>query len=472
MSKKDDILNLVERYKQMLKFGVSAYFDADEYDQLSEYFEGLEATDTAKEIVTLGLKIHPNNEYLMLRYAKFLVYDSLYVDAIDYLNSHFTSYEFEVYLLKIECFLNLSLYAEAYELTVEVLKDKETEMSIILSELGFLYAESEYYDEAILYLEKSLEYDSENNDVLSDLVYVYENKNDYISAIKSCNLWLDIDPYSAEAWMTLGRLYSVTEEFEKAIDAFDFVSTIEGEDLILLKLKAHCLVLAGRVNEAIDILIACIALAPDEEFLYMSLADCYFDNADYNQVLNIIDKYEGLNEETPVSLAKKAYAFLFLEDIDKAKELISKALSNDDNSYEVNMIGGEIYTKLNLLNEAKACYEKILELRDEDSSILFKLTSIYVQQNEIPKAILLLEKLLEIEPSSSTSRKLALLYLESGDKNRFESCLKSFENDELIAFHAMFYPNENVDSILTREKLLKDLMNAYDSRSLYKGLRN
>lgn len=470
MSEKD-ITHLVIKYKHMLQSGVNAYFDADEYDQLAEYYEGLEDIDTAKDIVNIGLKIHPNNEYLMLRYAKFLIYDSLYVDALDYLTLHFRSYDFEVYLLKIECFLNLNLYAEAYDLTVEVLKDSETEMNIVLSELGFLYVEAEYYDEAILYLEKSLEYDPENKDVLSDLVYAYEAKNDFPNAIKCSNLWLDLDPYSTEAWMTLGRLYSINEDFEKAIDAFDFVATIEGEDLTLLKLKAHCMILSGRVNEAIEVLLTCIELSPVEEFLYMSLADCYMDTSEYNKVIDIVQQFETLSTTTPTSLAKKAYAYFCLENTDEALKLMSEALKRDDSSYEVNMIGGELYLKANLLENAKICFEKVLEQRDDDSNISLKLTSIYVLLDKIPEAISLLEKLIKVESSTSANEKLALLYLESGNKKSFESHIQSFDMITLTSLYSMFFPNEKTESY-TREILIDKLMKAYDLRSLYKGLNH
>lgn len=468
-----DITNLLERYKQMLVSGKSMYFDADEYDDLAEYYEQLDDIEAARDVVDMGLKIHPNNEYLMQRYAKFLMYDSQYIAALNYLNSNFTSYDFEQYLLKIECLLNLGLYAEAYELTAEVLTDKETDIDVVLSELGFLYLESEYYDEAILYFEKSLEYNAENKDVLSDLVYTYESKNNFESAIRVCNLLLDVDPYSAEAWMMLGRLYSLTGDFEKAIDAFDFVSTIDGDDLNLLKLKAHCLVLAGRINEAIEVLLSCIALSLEEEYLYISLVDCYLSLEDYSKVLEVIGQSENLIGQTSISLAKKGYTYCLLGDVEKSISYINQALAKDDVSPEINIIAGELFSRLDMFAEARAAYEEVLTLRDDDVEVMGKLVSICVNQNNITDAIAFQNKILEMAPTTPNYEKLALLYLENGDRSSFELCVNSFDEASLISLFSIFYSEELVDfANVSREYLLNRLIEAYECRLLYKNMKH
>ena len=138
MRKKENS-NVLERYEQMLISGKNVYFDADEYDELADYYDKSDDIETAKEIVKLGLSIHPNNESLMIRHVRFLTYDANYSSALHYLNSHFNGYDFEQYLLKIECLLQLGLYAEAHSLTVEVLQDEDTDIDLILSELGFIY---------------------------------------------------------------------------------------------------------------------------------------------------------------------------------------------------------------------------------------------------------------------------------------------------------------------------------------------
>ncbi len=466
-----DITELLSRYEQMLLTGKSMYFDADEYDDLAEYYDELDDIETAREIVALGLSIHPDNEALMLRFGKYLVYDAKYTTALHYLNSRFSGYDFDLYLLKIECLLHLDLYAEAYELTAEVLKDEDTDLDVILSELGFLYVGAEYYDEAILYFEKSLEYDPTNMEVLNDLAYAYEVKSDFNSAIIVCNQILDADPYSIDNWIMLGKLYSLDGDFEKAIDAFDFALALDDTNISILKLKAHCLLLSERSEEAVKMLKECIDMSPEESFLYFSLAECYMSLEQYKDALKALWAYEGLVGETPESMANKSHAYLLLEQIDESVELIDKALKADSDSYDVNMIAGEVYLKLNILAGAEIFFKKALVL-DEDSAdeVLEKLVAVYLRKDELLNAIECQEKLFEITESPESHEKLALLYMENGDKDNFDAAIESFDDESLFSVFSVFYPNDVLE-IPSRQSMLLRLNEAYECRLLYKNIK-
>lgn len=466
-----NIIDLLSRYEQMLVTGKSIYFDADEYDDLAEYYDKLDDIEAARGIVDMGLSIHPDNESLMLRFGKYLVYDAKYTTALHYLNSRFSSYDFELYLLKIECLLHLDLYAEAYELTAEILRDEDTDLDVILSELGFLYVGAEYYDEAILYFEKSLEYDPANIEVLNDLAYAYEVKADFASAIIVCNQILDADPYSIDSWIMLGKLYSLEEDFEKAIDAFDFALALDETNMLVLKLKAHCLLLSERSEEAVAMLKECISMSPDESHLYLSLAECYMSLEQYGEVLKALLEYENLVGETPESMAKKAHVYLLQGKIDESVEFIDKALNADSDSFDVNMIAGEVYLKLNIPSGAEIFYKKALSLNEDNAEeVLEKLVSVYLRKDEIQNAIECQERLFDITESAQAQEKLALLYMENGDKENFQATIESFDDESLFSIFSVFYPNDILD-IPSRESILRRLNEAYECRLLYKNIK-
>lgn len=469
-----DISDLIARYEQMLVSGKSVYFDADEYDELAEYYDKLDDLDSARDIVVQGLRIHPENERLMLKSARFMIYDGKYTEALYFLNTHFGTYDFEMYLMKIECLLNMGLYAEAYQLTSEVLNDDETELDIILSELGFLYLEAEYYDEAILYLEKSLEYDSSNREVLDDLAYGYEAKGDFESAIRICNKILDLDPYSLEGWLMLGKLHSLNGGYENAIDAFDFALTLDDRDLTALKLKAHCLVLSGRTEDAVEVLKQCLELYPEDDSIYLSLADSYMELELYDDMLVYIEAYEKYAGENTESVAKKAYAYLLKGDLEQARMFIDQILSTNPESFEANMIAGELNYRLDNMSEAETFYLKALSIHQSDTEdVLEKLVSVNVKQGNLVKAIDWQKRILGIDSSALALRRLALLYLEKGDKENYRMTLDSFSDEELESFYVLFYQDEDVEQIPEdrRSYLLNRLYEAFDCRLLYKNMK-
>lgn len=140
----------------MLVSGKSVYFDASEYDELAEYYDSLDDYETANEIVEIGLTIHPANEQLMLKHARFLTYDAKYEEALAYINMHLSSADdTELYLLKIECTLQLGNSAEALNIANKLLSDTESDLDEVLAELGFVYLDAEDYTTAILFLQKA-----------------------------------------------------------------------------------------------------------------------------------------------------------------------------------------------------------------------------------------------------------------------------------------------------------------------------
>lgn len=468
-----DITDLLDRYDRMLKSGKNTYFDADEYDELADYYDKLDDIETAKKIVDLGLKMHPENELLMLRYARILVYDSRYEEALRYMDLHFTAYDFDLFLLKIECYLQSGHYAEAYNLTEEVLNDDETDPDVALSELGFLYVEAEYFDEAILYFEKSLEFDPDNIDVLGDLAYAYEGTGDFEKAVKTCERILDLDPYSMEAWLMLGKLHSLKEDYGKAIDAFDFALTLEEDNVNILKLKTHCLILSDRIEEALEILKQCMTLLPDDDSTYLTCIDCYMNLEQYDSMLEVIAAYESQFGVTADSLTKRAFAFLLKGNIEVSEELINQALVLAPESSEANIVAGDLNFRLDRLELSEEYYQKALSLRGGESEDIFeKLVMIYIHTGDFSRAVKYQKKLTETNNSEISQKKLALLYLESGDKNMFKLYVNSFSDDVLLSFLQMFYPDEQINlSVIERSYVMKRLDDIFEYRLLYKNIK-
>lgn len=470
---KKDLIELLGRYENMLSVGQNLYFDADEYESIAEYYEYSDELNKAIEVIETGLKIHPNNELLLLKKARYLIYSAHYIDAFEYINNHFNSYDYDLFLLKIECCLHLGLYAEAYELSEKILEDNEIEMEISLSELGFIYLESNYIDEGILYLEKSLEYNPNNKDVLSDLAYAYESKNDLEKVISLTNMLLDLEPYNSDHWLLLGKVYTQSNNYEKAIDAFDFVATIEGEEVSFLKLKAHCLVQVDRIEEAITLLLECIESTPFDEYLYISLIDCYLHIERYNDVIDLVSKYEKeLDEDNPVLSAKKAYAHSMTEDMTQALITISKAIEIDHTIYEVNTIAIDIYIKLNMYASALQACQRILTEKNDDIDILEKAVSLSVQIENLDLAIAYQKQIISLDNSSEKMHKLALLYLEISNNSEFNKCINSFDDETLESFFFLFYEKEIFSkTLLTADFMKSYLQEAYNCRLLYKTIK-
>ena len=466
-----DISGLLKRYGQMLESGKSIYFDAEEFDELAEYYDMLDDIDTAKKIVEDGLKIHPGNQSLLIKSAKFIVYSGEYKQALEYLNRTFSEYDFDLYLLKIECLLHLDSYDEANLLTQQILDDEEMEEDIIFSELGFLYAEADYYDDAIQFFEQSLAHKPANMEVLTDLSYSYEMCNNFSKAVEITNRILDIDPYSYESWVNLGKLYSLQDEYEKAVDAFDFALTIDDSDIDVFKLKAHCLSLCGRVEEAVTVFNECIEQNPEDESVYYSLSECYFSLEQYNEMLYCLDKYEDIHGQTAEVFAKKALAYMQREEMELVHSSLDSGMSINPESEDLNIVAGEFYFRLGEFSKGEFFFLKAYDKTKNNETMLDRLSLISISNNDVSKAIEYTERLIFFNSSSMVKTRLALLYFEADDKQKFNLYLDSFDDEELRALVKLFFSEEEFDiSSITRNVLINKLNEARECRQLFKNI--
>ena len=229
--------------------------------------------------------------------------------------------------------------------------------------------------------------------------------------------------------------------------------------------------MSERSEEAVVMLKECISMSPDESLLYLSLSECYMSLEQYSDVLKTLVAYEELVGETPESMAKKAHVYLLQGKIDESVEFIDKALNADSDSFDVNMIAGEVYLRLNIPSGAEIFYKKALSLNEDNAEeVLEKLVSVYLRKDEILNAIECQERLLEVTESAQAQEKLALLYMESGDKESFHAIIESFDDESLFSIFLVFYPNDILD-IPSRESMLLRLDEAYECRLLYKNIK-
>lgn len=474
MDEETDITSLVEKYEQMRALGKNIYFDADEFALLAEYYNMGGDNEEADLLIDEGLKMHPGSHGLMVLKAKTLVFSEMYPEALEYIKQIPDDGDIDVPLLKIESLLHLDKFQEADKIIKSTLELDlpDDDLYIFIIETGFLLNDVDKFDYAIHFLEESMKIDDANPDVLIDLAYAYEMKSNFTRAIELNNRLLDIDPYSFDGWVNIGKLYSMNEEYDKAIDAFDFALTINENDIPVLKMKALSLYLNDNVAEAIRIFEQCLQEAPNDESLYDSLLEAYEAMEEYDEMMKIIDKKEELFGSKNI-LAKRAFVYINKEELDKAKELYHEIPDNEKDSLDYYMLEGELAFYEGDLVRSEAAYMKAALISEGNEDILDRLANINVAQEKYEKAAEYLEELLDIAPDFPTAKsRLAFIRFEIGAKEPFDNIMDQFSDEELRDLLNLITGNENTDfSKLSRESILRRLNEARENRVLFKNIK-
>lgn len=469
-----DITSLVEKYEQMRALGKKMYFDADEFALLAEYYNAEGDNEEAEQLIGEGLKIHPGSPELMLLQVKTLVFSEMYEEALDYMKQISDDGGVDLALLKIEALLHLDRYPEADSLINKTLEQDLVmdDLYYFITEAGYMLNDVDKFDRAITFLEESIKIDDANTDAIVDLAYAYEMKGDLEKAIAHNNRLLDIDPYSYDGWVNIGKLYSMNEQYDKAIDAFDFALTIREDDVSVLKMKALSLYLNDNTPEAVSIFEECLRKAPDDETLYDSLLEAYEAMEQYDEMMKLIDKKEAQFGSEGI-MAKRAFVHISREEFEEARALFSRIPETEKESLDYYMLEGELAFHDDNFLQAEVSYMKAALLSEGNEDILDRLANISVAQEKFEQAASYLEELLDIAPDFPTAKsRLAFIRFEIGSKEPFDEIMSQFSDDELRALLNLLTGNEETDfSGYSREKILTRLNEARENRVLFKNIK-
>ena len=482
MDENIDIQSLVQKYEQMCTSGKKIYFDPEEFALLAEHYNTLGDDDKSVSLIEEGLVMHPTNPELMLLKAKVLVFGEKYEEAMEYMKNMADDNDVEVILLKIESFLHLNEMENAKKLVDETLDDlandesNKEEFYFFICELGYLYNDVDQFDNAILFLAESLTFEYTNPEVLVDLAYAYEMKGDFEKAIEYNNKLLDLDPYSFDGWVNIGKLYSMCDQFNKALDAFDFALTIRENDLNVLKMKGLTLYLSGNPQEAIRLFENCLKEALRDETLYNSLLEAYEAMEQYDEMLKLLQKKEALFGSAGITI-KRAFVYLAKENLPVAKYYFRQVPENERETLDYYMLEGELAFYENDFLRSEIAYLKAAILSEDNEEILDRLANISVAQEKFEQAAEYLQQLLELAPDYPTAKaRLAFIRFEIGTKEPFDEIMEHFSDEELYVLLNMIEGKEQTEEteqpeILNRERTLFRLNEARENRVLFRNIK-
>ncbi len=455
--------------------GKSIYFDPDEFAILADYYNDFGDISEAEHIVKSGLEIHPMSSQLMIVNAKLLAGNMQYQEAYDYLLGIAEDENNIDYLLvKIECLLNLDQLEQANEVLDSVLQGTEVtdeDLYTFLTEVGYLYNDVELYDVAILLLEKACEVDNEDLDILIDLSFAYEMLDNFEKAIGINNSILDINPYSFDGWVNLGKLHSMTQDYEKSLEAFDFALTIDDSDVNVLKMKALTLYLNDNVEEAVRIFRECLDNSPDDDSLYDSLLEGYEVMEQYDVMLELIAEKESKFGPEGI-LMKRAHIYLSQDKYEEAQEVFEKVPNNEKDTLEYYILEGELAIYNEDFATAEKAYMLAIIASPDDEMIVDKLANISMDLDKYEKAAEYLEQLMLLNPDfPSAKARLAFLRFEIGAKEPFDEIMSQFSDHELRALLTLLSSQDIDYDNYDREKMLIRLNEARENRVLFKNIK-
>ena len=413
--------SIISRCERMLIMQTELYFDVHEFEFAIDYYMDQQAEEKAFTIALVATKQHKNSVELRLKKAKIYLHKGNAPKALQIIET-IKNYDTEFH--EIESLIGFCLVEAGDVKTAEIHFDKAVESFKEDVDISYYIATNlinkEEYSLAIKYLEQTFLFDNTNPFAIYDLAFCYEKIDQLEMSVLFYTKFIEIDPYSDNAWYNLGILYNRLEEYEDAISAFDYALAINDKNTMAMFNKANTYANWGLYEEAIDLYNAFLLVDSENVLAMYYLGECLeklelYDEAKshYLQVLVI----DPLFSEAWHGLGVVAF---YEQNLSEAGQMIEKAIQLDDANAEFWFSFGNINKSIKG-NEDKAlyCYKKATELEPQDAEFWLNCAEMEKITGNTENAAKTLELAYDlIDEDAEVDFVLSAYYYELGNKIR------------------------------------------------------
>lgn len=444
LMRKDDVSDLLQRYLSGHKGGKDAYFDADEIEFMLDSFEESDDYTYYDEVLALGLRLHPGNTELQIRQCRLYAYNEDYESALALIETIAETDNQDLDMLRLECYCSLDEYDKVQDYTKQLIKSECDYLETLFEYIAPILSDLDMTKEARDYIDLGLTLYPNNLILKDELCYNLEMEGDLDEAIRISNELIDKNPYSNEYWFTLGRLYSMRGEFDKAIEAFDFALTCDDSDPELKILKAYCLYMNENYEKAIEVYNE---VASDESTrirIKPLMAECYIKLEEYEkgyQLLKDLVGKETLADE-PTAYINYIRCCAETERLKEASSMLRQAAERFPDNVRILSILALAYLEKGDEKHAMETTELLFNALDnsddkqpEDFDSLFRAGQYLYMKGETEKALKYYKKVYEANPDMPYIHlHLAMAYLATGDMKHFGEHYNQTSPEELIEY--------------------------------------
>ncbi len=417
----------ISKYELMLRSNDLKFFDSDEFESIIHYYLEHGKIAKAKKAIALGLSQHPSAVALKLLQVELLVFEDR-LEKADQLLVQLHAIEpenEEVYIQKANILSKQGDHKSAINLLFKALSytnDAADVYALIAMEYLFI----DDFENAKTHFMKCLEHDHTDYSSLYNIMYCFDFLEQHNQAIEYLNIFLDKNPYCEVAWHQLGKQYFDTQEYKKALAAFDF-AIISDEYFIGAYLeKGKTLEQLKRYNEAIENYRITLELDDPTSFALLRIGKCFEQLGDDKLA---IQHFETTVHEDPL-LDKGWIAitdfYIRKRDYQKALYYMNKAINIDGENVLYWKRYAKINSKLSFFEEAELAYQKAIELGNYELDTWLNRSDILHSLGEADAAIETLFQALEFYPENAEIQfRLAGLFYENKRYDKGEYHLRN-----------------------------------------------
>ncbi|WRQ45752.1 tetratricopeptide repeat protein [Rhodobacterales bacterium FZCC0083] len=380
--------------------------------------------EAAKNIFVEILKRYPSNKRLLTAYKNLekktlknleelssapvpilndlveLVSLSKFDEVIEQGKRHLKEYPNDIKIMQLvgSAFTSKGDHANAigiYELLINVQPNNASTHNL----LGFLYKTVGDDDKALRSFEAAFKYNPNHASAYNNAGLMLKSKKQNENAIIYFKKSLKINASDPAVWDNLGVLLAETGELISAEAAFDEAIKLNPKIGLSVFHKALTLHEQGRIAAAQKLFDEAQSLGYEDAQLLVNLSAEKISNENFPAAIELLNRSLKINPNLAEAHFNLGKVFELKKDWQLALESYGKAISLKPNWPEAFNNMGVIFKEcLGKPELAIHSFATVAELRPTDTSALKNLANSYVDLNNLPKAIEMLEKVIHLQP--------------------------------------------------------------------------
>lgn len=188
----------------------------------------------------------------------------------------------------------------------------------------------------------------------------------------------------------LGELYLGTDQFQKALDAFQQVRETNNnpqlsEDILIEKI-GYSLSMLGKFEEAIPFLEGAVKIKETDERLFQ-LALVLLQMKENEQAIYYLQKLRALNPQYQAVYLQLAQVLQEEEQIEEAQQIIEEGIHENPYQVELYYFASENAYRLHDIKKAEQFLKDALAIGERTDDTLLLLSNLYVEEGFFEEAI-------------------------------------------------------------------------------------
>lgn len=383
----DNFKELLRSFENKYSIGESIYLDVDDFADLSDYYLSIDAPDMAMDCIDMGLRIHKEDSTLLVVKSAIHIYRHEFSDAASIIYS-FDDSDPDVLYQKAQLEYALANDVESsvrcFRQWMEQNNDRESYTHIISSFVEL--SSPEIFSDDLLrgwiseYIDRFSPMTEDFFDItIADICREHNYADLYIRIVTQI---LDENPYYPNGFKLLGLAQYTVEDFEAAIQSFDFALAINPDDNEILLGKAHTLLAMGDSTQCIDLFRTYIDNGGDV-VQNIPLCQCLFEIGENEEALARLDKLDAVVTAEKVSFDENASEKVVINPDDK-----NKKVEFDFERYtQIYIDLGEIFYANTYFSRSIEAMQKVLEVDNTNADAYFTIGSSQLMLNQFDDAI-------------------------------------------------------------------------------------